>query len=65
MSIKEASGKYKKIRKSGFRTKSEAIAEVSSLESKIKQGFKVNSKNPLLSDAFLEWMEIFKKGKIE
>lgn len=65
LSIKEANGKYKKIRKSGFRTKSEAIAEASSLESKIKQGFKVNSKNTLLSEAFLEWMEIFKKGKIE
>lgn len=65
LSVKGPNGKYKKIRKSGFKTKSEAIAEASSLESQIKQGFKVNSKNLLLSEAFLEWMEVFKKDKIE
>lgn len=65
ISYKDNYGTFNKIRKSGFKTKGEAIAEAGDIESRLKQGFKVNTKNKSLVTAFTEWIKVFKKGKIQ
>lgn len=64
ISYKTPEGKYKKIRKSGFPKKSDAILAASEIETKIGKGFKINEKDILLSEYFKSWMEIYKKGKV-
>lgn len=65
ISYKDNYGTFNKIRKSGFKTKGEAIAEAGDIESRLKQGFKVNTKNKSLVTAFTEWIKVFKKDKIQ
>ena len=64
ISYKKDDGKYGKIRKSGFRTKADANAEASEVESKLSKGMKVADKDVLLSDHFEQWMKIYKKGTV-
>lgn len=64
ISYKDDDGKYKKLRKSGFSKKGEAIAEAGEIESKLAKGLKVTSKDVLLSDHFEQWMNVYKKGKV-
>lgn len=64
ISYKSQDGKYKKIRKSGFPKKSDAIFAASEIETKIGKGFAVHDKDILLSDYFRQWMDVYKKGKV-
>lgn len=64
ISYKTPEGKYKKIRKSGFPKKSDAILAASEIETKIGKGFNLSEKDITLYDYFKQWMEIYKKGKI-
>ncbi|MDT2557538.1 tyrosine-type recombinase/integrase [Lactococcus petauri] len=64
ISYKDIDGKYKKLRKSGFPKKSDAIAEAGEIESKLAKGFNAASKDYLLSEHFEKWIEVFKKGKV-
>src|SRR5690625_2856367 len=53
-------GKYKPIRKSGFRTKGEAIAEASDIESKMKRGI-LGLLTPMpLEEYFEGWVKLYK-----
>lgn len=63
ISYKDETGKFQKLRKSGFSSKSAAIAEAGELESKLAKGYRERKDQPL-SDYFLNWMEIYKKNKI-
>ena len=58
-----SNGAQGKIRKGGFRTKNEAVAVASEIESKLKKGFYYSAKDGLLADYFLDWIEIYKKDK--
>lgn len=64
ISYKDEDGKYKKLRKSGFLKKGDAIAEAGEIESKLAKGLKVTSKDILLSDHFEQWINVYKKGKV-
>ena len=64
ISYKDDDGKYKKLRKSGFAKKGEAIAEAGEIEANLAKGLKVTSKDILLSDHFEQWMNVYKKGKV-
>lgn len=64
ISYKTPDGKYKKIRKSGFPKKADAILSASQIETRIGKGFNVQEKDIVLCDYFKQWMEIYKKGKI-
>lgn len=64
ISYKSQDGKYKKLRKSSFPKKSDAILAASEIEIKLGKGFKVNDKDILLSDYFRQWIKIYKKGKV-
>lgn len=64
ISYKDENGKYKKLRKSGFAKKSDAIAEAGEIEANLAKGLKVTSKDILLSDHFEQWMNVYKKGKV-
>lgn len=64
ISYKDDDGKYKKLRKSGFPKKADAIAAAADIESKLAKGLRVTSKDILLSDHFEQWMNVYKKGKV-
>lgn len=64
ISYKREDGKHDKIRKSGFRKKSDAKVEAAEIEDKLAKGMKVTSKDILLSDHFEQWMKIYKKGTV-
>lgn len=64
ISYKDADGKYKKLRKSGFPKKTDAIAEAAEIESKLAKGFAAASKDCLLSTHFEKWIKVFKKDKV-
>ena len=64
ISYKTKDGKYKKLRKSAFPKKSDAILAASEMEIKLGKGFAINDKDILLSDYFRQWIKIYKKGKI-
>lgn len=64
ISYKDADGKYKKLRKSGFLKKKDAIAEAADIELKMSKGLKVTNSDILLYDHFKQWIEIYKKGKV-
>ncbi|EHA4031142.1 site-specific integrase [Enterococcus faecalis] len=57
-------GKYKKMRKSGFAKKSDAIAEASEIESKMAKGLRVTNKDIQLDAHFEQWITVYKKGKV-
>lgn len=60
ISYKNDDGKYKKIRKSGFAKKKDAIAEATEIESKLSKGFKHMNGDILLSDYFDQWISLYK-----
>ena len=64
ISYKDTDGKYKKLRKSGFPKKSDAISEAGDIEANLAKGFYTVSQDILLTDHFKQWIEIFKKGKV-
>lgn len=64
ISYKDDDGKYKKLRKSGFPKKADAIAAAADIESKLTKGLRVTTKDVLLSDHFEQWMNVYKKGKV-
>ena len=64
ISYKDADGKYKKLRKSGFHKKADAISEAGEIEANLAKGFYTVSQDILLTDHFKQWIEIFKKGKV-
>lgn len=62
ISTKDAlTGKYKKIRKSGFKTKREAQIASSNAEVDLSNGQPVNSKEILLTVYFKNWAEVYKQ----
>ncbi len=64
VSFKNENGEFDKVRKGGFRTKTEATAAAREVESAIAQGHNPNSKKKLFSDYFKNWMEMYKKPAI-
>ncbi|WP_426361415.1 tyrosine-type recombinase/integrase [Mammaliicoccus sciuri] len=60
ISLKNSDGKFIKKRKSGFRTKTEAMQYAQQQEKLVKQGYFQN-KNYLIADYFKEWMNLYKK----
>lgn len=64
ISYKDDDGKYKKLRKSGFPKKADAIAAAADIESKLTKGLRVTTKDVLLCDHFEQWMNVYKKGKV-
>lgn len=64
ISFKDEDGKYKKLRKSGFPKKSDAIAAAADIESKLTKGLRVTTKDIFLYDHFEQWMNVYKKGKV-
>ncbi|MCT1179900.1 site-specific integrase [Lactococcus lactis] len=64
ISYKDTDGKYKKLRKSGFPKKADAISEAGEIEANLAKGFYTVSQDILLTDHFKQWIEIFKKGKV-
>lgn len=64
ISYKDENGKYKKLRKSGFPRKADAIAEAGEIEMKMSKGMKVTKKDIYLYDHFQQWMSVYKKGKV-
>ena len=64
ISYKDTDGKYKKLRKSGFSKKSEAIAAAGEIESDLFKGYNATSKDILLSDYFEKWINTYKKDKV-
>src|SRR5699024_10124888 len=55
-------GKSKPIRKGGFRTKGEAVAEASEIESKLKRGINLHLKPIPLSDYVGQWIKTYKSN---
>ncbi|MGM8140891.1 tyrosine-type recombinase/integrase [Enterococcus italicus] len=64
ISYKDADGKFKKMRKSGFKKKSDAKIEAVEMELELNKGYNPERKNMLLSDYFEEWMALYKKDAV-
>ncbi|WP_251869928.1 tyrosine-type recombinase/integrase [Enterococcus italicus] len=64
ISYKTPEGKFKKMRKSGFRTKSDAKTEAIEMELELNKGYNPDKKNMLVSDYFEQWMKLYKKGAV-
>lgn len=60
ISLKNSDGKFIKKRKSGFRTKTEAMQYAQEQERLVKQGYFQNN-DYLIADYFKEWMDLYKK----
>lgn len=56
-------GKRKRISKSGFTKKSEAIEAAREVERTLSMGSTINAKKVLLSDYFEDWVKVFKLKK--
>lgn len=56
-------GKSKPIRKSGFRTKPEAVAAALEIEMSLSKGGNVVVKDRSFVDYFTNWIEVFKKNR--
>ncbi|MCC9080234.1 Arm DNA-binding domain-containing protein [Enterococcus faecium] len=63
ISYKDENGKYKKLRKSGFYKKKDAIAEAADIELKLAKGLKVTNSDISLYDHFKQWIDVYKKEK--
>lgn len=61
ISYKDIDGKYKKIRKSGFKLKSEAILAASELQTIHPKLAKVRRSHQTLAQYFENWIKIYKK----
>lgn len=57
-------GKFKEYSKSGFRLKSEAVAEANDMEQKLKKGHNVQDASMLISDYMETWLRL-KKNTIK
>lgn len=64
ISYRKEDGKFTKLRKSGFKTKSEAKAAAVELEYEISKGLSAEKKNMFLADYFEDWMILYKKDSI-
>lgn len=64
ISYKRLDGKFDKMRKSGFRTKGDAVFAATEIENEILKGYHPDRKNELLSDYFESWMKVFKKNAV-
>src|SRR5699024_2574060 len=53
-------GKSKPIRKGGFRTKGEAQAEATEIESKLKKGITLHLKPIPFANYYADWLKVFK-----
>lgn len=58
-------GKFKKLRKSGFKTKSEAIAEAAEIESNLAKGFKLKPIKMSFPEYFEHFINTYKKEVLE
>lgn len=56
-------GNYRPIRKSGFKTKKEAILAAAEVEMNLKKGIQVISKDKSFAEYFKEWIDLYKKSK--
>ena len=61
ISYKKPDGKYAKKRKSGYRTKKEALRAGQEMELELQQGENHKHQDMLLADYFEQWMELYKK----
>ncbi len=64
ISYKSKDGKYKKMRKSGFRTKSDAKAEATEMESQLNKGYDPDKKNITIYEYYKNWINLYKKGSV-
>lgn len=64
ISYKKEDGKFAKLRKSGFRTKPEAAAAASEMETELNKGYNPDKKNTRFVDHFSDWLKLYKKEKI-
>lgn len=64
ISYKKKDGKYAKLRKGGFRTKSDAQTEAAEMELELRKGYNPDMKNMLVSDYFATWMKNYKKDEV-
>ena len=55
---------FDKIRKGGFRTRTEAKDAATELEYNMTRGLKGNRKNVFLSEYFEDWMALYKEGSV-
>lgn len=64
VSFKKDDGSFDKIRKGGFRTRTEAKDAATELEYNMTRGLKGNRKNVFLSEYFEDWMALYKEGSV-
>lgn len=64
ISFKKDDGTFDKIRKGGFRTRTEAKDAATELEYNMTRGLKGNRKNVFLSEYFEDWMALYKEGSV-
>lgn len=64
VSYTDEDGKYKKIRKSGFVKKADAITAAADVELKLSKGLRVTTKDITLYDHFEMWMNTYKRKKV-
>ncbi|MEY8498960.1 tyrosine-type recombinase/integrase [Enterococcus avium] len=64
ISYKNNEGKFSKIRKGGFKTKTEAKDAATELEYNMKRGLKGDRQNLFLSEYFEDWMRLYKEDNV-
>ncbi|OFI48857.1 hypothetical protein BG261_05570 [Floricoccus tropicus] len=64
ISYKDIDGNFKKIRKSGFKKKQDAIVAANQIEIEVSKGMKFEEKNVSLYHYFKSWIDTYKKGKV-
>lgn len=64
ISYKNKDGKFKKMRRSGFRTKNDAKAEATEMESQLNKGYNPEKKNTTIYEYYENWIQLYKKGSV-
>lgn len=64
ISYKKDDGSFDKIRKGGFRTRTEAKDAATELEYNMSRGLKGEKKNLFLSEYFEDWMSLYKEDSV-
>ena len=64
ISFKKGDGSFDKLRKGGFRTRTEAKDAVTELEYNMSRGLKGEKKNLFLSEYFEDWMSLYKEDSV-
>lgn len=64
ISYKDTSGKYKKLRKSGFQRKSDAISAAAQIQSNYPNLISAQSEKQFFSDYFEHWIYLYKKPSV-